>query len=554
MTLIPSGKLDELLALGREAEWVERKRAANNFDFDDLGKYFSALSNEANLHGKDSGWLLFGVDNNGSIFGTNYRPDRPALDSLKHEIANQTGNRITFIEIHDIRRDGKRVLMFQIPPAMNGVPTSWKGHYYGRDGESLVPLNPQKYEAIRGQAFMSDWTSGICEDADLDDLDSEAIAKARKNFAVRNPRLATEAGRWDDTTFLNKAKITINGSVTRAAILLLGKSESDHFLSPAPALLSWILKDESNVEKDYEHFDPPWILRVEQIWGRIRNLRYRHMPGGALFPLEVNQYDEWVFREALHNCIAHQDYSLNARVTVVEFPDKLLLSNAGAFIPSSIEDVIERDAPESRYRNPWLAGAMMNLNMIDTIGSGIKRMFIRQRERYFPLPDYAIEPTSVSVQILGRILDPNYVQHLADKTQLSLHEVMLLDKVQKGLQIPKNEVTILRKRNLVEGRYPRIHISAKVAALSKQKATYLHNRGLDEEHYATLIVEHIRKFGSITRPEADDLLFSKLPDILNEKQKKNKVHRILAVVLKGRIRNTGSRAKSRYILFDSEDE
>lgn len=554
MTLIPSGKLDELLALGREAEWVERKRAANNFDFDDLGKYFSALSNEANLHGKDSGWLLFGVDNNGSIFGTNYRPDRPALDSLKHEIANQTGNRITFIEIHDIRRDGKRVLMFQIPPAMNGVPTSWKGHYYGRDGESLVPLNPQKYEAIRGQAFMSDWTSGICEDADLDDLDSEAIAKARKNFAVRNPRLATEAGRWDDTTFLNKAKITINGSVTRAAILLLGKSESDHFLSPAPALLSWILKDESNVEKDYEHFDPPWILRVEQIWGRIRNLRYRHMPGGALFPLEVNQYDEWVFREALHNCIAHQDYSLNARVTVVEFPDKLLLSNAGAFIPSSIEDVIERDAPESRYRNPWLAGAMMNLNMIDTIGSGIKRMFIRQRERYFPLPDYAIEPTSVSVQILGRILDPNYVQHLADKTQLSLHEVMLLDKVQKGLQIPKNEVTILRKRNLVEGRYPRIHISAKVAALSKQKATYLHNRGLDEEHYATLIVEHIRKFGSITRPEADDLLFSKLPDILNEKQKKNKVHRILAVVLKGRIQNTGSRAKSRYILFDSEDE
>lgn len=128
------------------------------------------------------------------------------------------------------------------------------------------------------------------------------------------------------------------------------------------------------------------------------------------------------------------------------------------------------------------------------------------------------------------------------------------DKVQKGVQIAKDDVNILRKRNLVEGRYPRIHISAKVAAISKQKASYLHNRGLDEEHYATLILEHILKFGSITRPEADELLFSKLPDILDEKQKKNKVHRILAIVLKGRIRNTGSRAMSRYVLFDSGGE
>ncbi|MBQ7422888.1 MAG: hypothetical protein IJV27_12225 [Prevotella sp.] len=45
-----------------ENEVVEFKKAENNFDFDDLGKYFSALSNEANLRGREFAWLVFGVE------------------------------------------------------------------------------------------------------------------------------------------------------------------------------------------------------------------------------------------------------------------------------------------------------------------------------------------------------------------------------------------------------------------------------------------------------------------------------------------------------------
>ena len=554
MPFDPSEKLAELLALNHEKEWVERKTATQSFDFNKLGKYFSALSNEANLHNQSAGWLIFGVADDGTVVGTNYHQDRAALDSLKHQIAQQTSNQVTFREIHEVDVGGKRVLMFEIPPAMRGAPTSWKGYCHGRDGESLVALNPQEYETIRGQAMAEDWTVEICHGATVADLAPGAIQLARGNYATRHPRLAGEVSNWDDVTFLDKAKVTIRGAITRAAILLLGRPESDHFLSPAPGVISWILKDEANEEMDYEHFGPPWVLRVDEVWRKIRNLRYRHMPGGTLFPLEVNQYDDWVFREALHNCIAHQDYTLGGRITVVEFPDQLILKNPGAFIPKSVEDVIEQDAPESRYRNPWLAGAMMNLNMIDTIGSGIKRMFIQQRKRYFPLPDYDLESNSVSVRIMGHILDPNYVQHLAGEAELELHDVMLLDKVQKGARISKEDAKRLRKRQLVEGRYPHLHISARIAALSKQKAKYLHDRGLSEGHYAELILEHIRKFGSITRSEADDLLWPKLPNVLNDKQKKNKVHRILQVVLKEKIKNTGTRSKPRYILFDSASD
>jgi ATP-dependent DNA helicase RecG len=548
MAFDPAAKLMELLSLGRETEWVERKEATRSYDFNKLGKYFSALSNEANLCNKDSGWLIFGVHNDGAILGTQYRLNSREIEALKHEIAPHTTNGLTFIAIHDLVTAGKRVLLFQIPPALRGIPTAWKGHFYGRDGESLVALNLQEIEAIREQAIQDDWTATACQDASIGDLSAEAIAQARVEFAKKNPNLVSELPDWSDEQFLNKAKITINGGITHAAILLLGKPESEHFLSPAVGTITWILKDKDNIELDYAHFGPPWLLNVESVYGKIRNLRYRHMPDGTLFPIEVNQYDEWVFREALHNCIAHQDYALGRRINVVEFPDRLLFNNAGAFLPESVEHVVERDAPEDEYRNPFLAGAMVNLNMIDTIGSGIKRMFQTQRSRFFPLPEYDISSSGVKVSILGRILDPHYVQHLAREESLSLHDVILLDKVQKGVSITKEDAKVLRKYNLIEGRYPRLNISSQIAAMSKQKAKYLHNRGLDEEHYAQLIIEHIKQFGAITRPEADDLLFPKLPDLLNGKQKKNKVHRILAVLLKGRIRNIGSRVKSRYVL------
>jgi ATP-dependent DNA helicase RecG len=550
----PHAKVQKLLSLGRETEWLECKTAGNNYNFENLGKYFSALSNEANLHNRDAGWLIFGVANDGSIVGTNYRATLDSLDSLKHEIAEHVSNGLTFPNIFDVVIDDKRVLLFKIPPAMRGMPTAWKGHYYGRDGESLAALSIQKMETIRGQAIREDFTATICKSASLDDLQPEAILEARTQFMQKNPKLLEEAPLWSDEKFLNKAKITINGQITRAAILLLGKPEAEHFLSPAVGTITWILKDKENMELDYQHFGPPWILNARAVYSKVRNLRYRHMPDGTLFPLEIDQYDEWVFREALHNCIAHQDYSLGRRITLVEFPDRLLFSNAGSFIPESIERVIERDAPEDSYRNPFLAASMVNLNMIDTIGSGIKRMYITQRERFFPLPEYEFSQNNVSVSIMGRILDTNYVQQLSSGQDLTLHEVMLLDKVQKGIEITRESASSLRKHNLVEGRYPRLHISAQVAVLSKQKAKYLHNRGLDEDYYAKLVLDHIAQFGAITRQEADDLLFPKLSSLLNSKQKKNKVARILSIVLKGRIKNTGTRIKPCYIIFNSDNK
>lgn len=150
--------------------------------------------------------------------------------------------------------------MFQIPAAPRGLPLAWEGHYYARDGEEQCPLNLEKIERIRNQAADLDWSAVVYHEATLSDLDPEAINQARENYKNKNPHLSDEVDSWDAQTFLNKAKLTIQGQITRTAILLLGKTEASHFLSPAVAQITWVLKDRDGVEQSYQHFSCPYLL------------------------------------------------------------------------------------------------------------------------------------------------------------------------------------------------------------------------------------------------------------------------------------------------------
>ena len=243
-----------------ENEVLEFKEAKNSFDKNKLGKYFSALSNEANLNNKQYALLIFGVDDGKNIVGTTINDK--TLNEYKLEIYNNTNPSIEFTDIFHIDINDKNVLIFKIPASPNGIPIAWKGHYYGRSGESLVALNLEELERIRSQDNIYDWSKNIIDIASISDLSIEAIQLAKRQFGVKNPHLKKQIESWDNSIFLNKAKITINNKITNTAILLLGKSESEHFISPAVAKISWILTDRDNIERDYEHFSCPFLLNI----------------------------------------------------------------------------------------------------------------------------------------------------------------------------------------------------------------------------------------------------------------------------------------------------
>ncbi|MCX7028390.1 MAG: putative DNA binding domain-containing protein [Spirochaetes bacterium] len=538
-----------------ENEVFEFKEAKRGFSFSEIGKYFSALSNEANLSNEECAWLIFGIrDKDHAIVGSQYRSNRPDLDSLKGEIANKTTNRITFIEIHELMEPEGRVVLFQIPAAPRGIPVLFEGHYYGRDGEELALLNLEKIERIRSQSAAHDWSAGIIPDASLDDLDPQALAVARANFMSKFPDKALDVESWDDLTFLNKAKLTNKGKMTRTAILLLGREESEHYLNPSEAKIRWVLKDLSNNDKDYEIFSIPFLLSVDKVNSKIRNLKYRYLKEGTLFPEEVLKYEPFIIREALNNCIAHQDYQKSGRINVIEIEDEeLIFTNYGSFIPGSVERVVIEDAPEEQYRNPFLVTAMFNLKMVDTAGGGIKKMFGFQRNRFFPMPEYDISDAKVKVTIIGKVLDMEFARVLAKNPSLSLSDIILLDKIQKKQTVTEEAAKHLRELGLIEGRRPNYFISSNLAASTSNdtlKAQYVKQRGFNDEHYKSMIVEYLKTYGSATRKDLDLLLLSKLPDILTDKQKSNKISNLLGALRKrGKLKNCGTMNKPKYILI-----
>lgn len=523
--------LTSLLEMPDETETVEFKKAENSFSDSDLGKYFSALSNEANLKRTKQAWLVLGVENSThQIVGTSYKPSRASLDELKKKLADQTTNRITFEEIYTVDRNGKRVIMFQIPPAPQGVPMAYQGHFYGRDGESLVALNLHELETIRNQRIEDDWSIQTVSNASLEDLDPEALKKARELYQAAHSDKKEEIMAWDDATFLNKAKITIKGKITNAAILLLGKPESEALISPAVAQIKWILKDSQGIERDYQIFSCPFVLAVDKVYSRIRNLKYRYINPEfqTLFPEEIDTYEPYVIREAINNAIAHQDYRLGGQINVVEYDDKLVFSNKGSFIPGKIDNVLLNDAPEEHYRNRFLCNAMVGLKMVDTIGSGIRKMYNYQKDRLFPAPLYDLSEERVSVTITGKIIDINYASLLARNPNLSLLDIELLNRVQLKGELTNDEIGYLRKHKLIEGRKSNLYISKGIAQTTGQKVSYSKHKGLDSKACEEMLLNSLRDHRSLSKPEVVELLWNVLPDLLTNEQKHNRINNMLS--------------------------
>lgn len=533
-------KLTELRGLPQEAEWVEFKSNWDNKE--DIGEYLSALSNSAALLGKPCGYMVWGLsDGSHALIGTTFRPRQTkgkGNEDLELWLGIHLTPRIDF-RIHEFESEGTPFVIFEIPAAQS-IPVSFQGERFIRVGSHKKKLRdyPEKEIALFKvlAAGNADWSAEIIASATIDHLDASAIAFARTQYAEKHPKQAAEMAGWADGKFLDKAKVCIGGKITRTAMILLGKEEHSHLLAPAQARLTWVLKDADGIEQDYEHFDIPLIFAGERLLAKIRNLTVRHLPSGTLFPHEVSQYDPWVIRETLHNCIAHQDYLAGGRVTVVEKPDSLLFTNLGSFIPGTVAEMIERETPPEVYRNPFLAQAMVNLNMIDTIGSGIRRMFTTQKKRSFPLPDFVLDdPTKVTVRLTGQVIDENYTKLLLNQSDLNLLDVIALDRVQKKQPLTEETFNHLKRLKLIEGRRPNLYVSASVAAMTGGKAAYIKNRGLDKEHYKELVKLHLKKFGPATRADLEDFLREKISDALVEEQKTNRVRNLLQEMRRDRV-------------------
>ena len=508
-----------------EDEVVEFKKAENSFSFDDLGKYFSALSNEANLRDKDFGWLVFGVhDKTREILGTSYKNGMKSMQKLKYDLSQHTTDRNTFRDIFELEVEGKRVLMFQIPAAPRGIPMAWQGHFYARRGESLVALDMSKYEEIRRQTSDFDWSKQIVDGATIADLDEKAIKEAREGYKEHYPNQKKEVDTWSDEVFLNKAKLTIDGRITNTAILLLGKPESLHYINHIGEIV-WRLAGMDNVG---QVFTIPFLLTTTEVMHKIRNYPFKIFPNNSFLPGEGMKYDNEVILEALHNCIAHQNYAENARIIVIERDNELEFRNSGGFYDGTYEDYITGERIPKKYRNPFLAQAMANIKMIDTEGFGIHKMFVSQKDRYLPMPDYdKSDSDTVVLTLPGTVIDENYSLLLLENSDIDLATTVLLDKVQKGKSISDEAIKMLRKKGLIEGRKPHLYVSKQIAKVTNKQIEYTLKKGFNDAECQEWIIKALKDHKELSRKQINELLWNKLPVDYTDTQRVNKIGNLI---------------------------
>ena len=227
-----------------ENEVAEFKQADATFKTSEIGRYFSALLNEANLRGLDSAWLVFGVDNEKrKVVGSSYKPKHEHLMAVKNDVRNGLETSLTFRDIHEIILPEGRVILFEIPPAPAGIPVGWHGHRYARAGESLSALGVDKEDAIRAQSSAMEWSAAPVPDAGMADLDPAAVERAIRIFCKKHePQFSeSEVKSWPIEVFLQRIGLLINGKLIRFTILLLGREESANLLNPHPAQITWKL-------------------------------------------------------------------------------------------------------------------------------------------------------------------------------------------------------------------------------------------------------------------------------------------------------------------------
>ena len=514
-------------------EWKEFKNLKNSFCGDEKNDVISYVSAIANMDGGD---LVIGVhDKTLEIVGTdtdNYDKQKAILRLTERCVNLSTED--LYIDEFITDDTNRKVWVIHIPKHLPKRPVFAHNKAWQRIEDSLVEMTTERMSTILDEPIFSetDWSAQIVSDATIDDLDEVAIAKARMMFKKVHSRIPeAEVNAWTVETFLSKCGIMKNGGITRAAIILLGKYESAFKLRPAVVQVTWTRRDEKQDVVDYEHFTVPFILTVDEILSKIENLTMREMPGGTLFPDTMKQYDDYTIREALHNCIAHQDYTMQQRINFVENPTYLYYSNAGSFIPGTLENALTNEEPQAYFRNECLCRAMVDFNMIDTVSRGIKKMFNEQWRRHFPMPDYEIDAKNrkVSVRIYGNEINEQYTNLLKTNKSLTLWDCISLDAIQKGRTIHEDIAQDLLNRGLIEGEAPNYTISLGIAKATRQLQGYTKQKGLDKEKIKQMILQYLKNAG--TDGAKRDSIYEYVKDVMPQVKTHEQQLRLLGDIL-----------------------
>lgn len=380
--------LRRLLAMPGESELVEFKEAKNSFDTDSLGEYFSALSNEANLKGAEEAWLVFGVNNAQQVIGTTFRNDPVKLQGLTKIVADQASNRLTFRGIHEVSYESKRVVLFEIPPASPGQPTAWKGHYYGRDGESLGALNTDERHRIerQGQAQVS-FERGIAwANASISHI--KELLDWEGFFALFNYPLPNDAQGIIARFVQDKVVLREHGNlhISNLGAILFARDlrQFDHLEHKRLRIIFYEGTGRTSGGNE-QSGQKGYALGFEGANNWLNERLPSHEELTTPRREQVHTYPKKALRELIANALIHQDFTASGAAPMVEvFDNRIEITNPGVPLINVLRFLDH--APCSR--NEAIAATMQLLRICERRGSGIDKIVEECEKHQLPAPNF----------------------------------------------------------------------------------------------------------------------------------------------------------------------
>jgi ATP-dependent DNA helicase RecG len=479
----------------REDEHLEFKEAKNHFDFEELVKYCSALANEG------GGTIVFGVSDRHprKIVGTH------AFDNLERTKSAITERLHLRIDADIIQHPDGPVVVFHIPSRPLGTPIPYKGSYWMRSGESLVPMTPDLLKRIFDEA-VPDFSAEICAGAILEDLDPNAI----ENFRMRWMRKSGNKNIEHLTcqALLNDAELAFDNQLTYAALVLLGSYRTlGRFLSQAEVVFEYrSTASTTTTTLQRKEYRQGFFSFYDDLWTTI-NLRNetQHIRDGLFF-LDIPTFNESAIREAILNSVSHRDYRLPGSIFIRQYPQQLDIVSPGGFPPGiTPQNILWRQSP----RNRRIAEALSKCGLVERSGQGADRMFEECIREGKPRPDFfGTDDYQVSVAFKCEVQNPQFARFLEKVSQekqfyFSITDLLVLDCLQNEEKVPdelKPRLGMLSDHGIIErigrGRGTRYILSRNFYAFLGKKGTYTRKRGLDRETNKSLLLKHIESKGT----------------------------------------------------------
>lgn len=416
--------------------------------------YVTALCNEK------GGLLVIGMEDKypHKVVGT--RQNENSTGELEANIYRDTGIRPKIYELYEDEAEKKgRVLVIDVPSRPAGTVFKFEDVPLMRVGEELKPMSDEVYLSII-QENEPDFSQQICRDATLDELDPDALSVLKEKYAKKqnNPIFLTLSNRQ----ILSDLQLITDEGVTNAAVILLGKEDFIKRVYPQASVMLEYRHSESQITFDNRiSYSQPFFIMIDRLWHDIdlRNGKFQIKEGPYIF--DVPYFNEEVIRESINNAITHRDYTRHSETVIKQYPQKLIVTNAGGFPHGvTIDNIL---TVPSTPRNRLLADVLSKTGIVERSGQGIDKIFYRTLSEGKEAPDYSgSDAFNVELILSAIIQDKAFAlfiesvqQNLAEDNKLSVFEIVVLDKIrrnEKTTALDKAVIKQLMDRNLIEKR------------------------------------------------------------------------------------------------------